>query len=200
MRLTVSRADLEEPAALGSALDAARGRGLRVLVRIDDAAWEPVEAWTGRLQALASAAEGRVDAWQLFGPEAAIAFDAREYAYLLKQARVALRAGGSEASIVSAPLGDDRGWAESLFAEDAGPYLDVVAAPDPATLKATVALRDRLQAARQERARRDQGACHAPRGLAARGTGVEDHHLRPAHDRLERVAHRRRARAVGFDR
>ncbi|HUD70829.1 MAG TPA: hypothetical protein VMQ62_02605, partial [Dongiaceae bacterium] len=144
VRLTAGRADLDDPTRLVAALDAARGRGLLVLVRLTDADWQPVEPWFARLQGLARAAGNRVDAWQFLGAGAPEWVEAREYSYLVKQARVAIRSGGSEAAIVSAPLPDDPGWIESIFAEDAGPYLDVLAASDPAALAAVVAARDRL--------------------------------------------------------
>src|SRR5262245_23030419 len=142
VRVTAGRAEIDDPGRLEPLLAEARARGLRVLVRIADADWEPMSAWFSRLQTFAQATGERVDAWQLFGP--GIDLPAREYAYLLKNARVALRAAGAEGLLVSLPLGGDTAWAETLFAEDAAPYLDVLAAADLDGYARAAALRDRL--------------------------------------------------------
>src|SRR5439155_3879303 len=72
---------------------------------------------------------------------------ARDYAYLLKHAAVAIRAANPRARIVSPALQpEDAGWLQDLYDQDAAPYLDVLAALDLASLGSVVDLRDRLDA------------------------------------------------------
>jgi len=143
--LTADRGTLESPPLIDPFIEAARARGLRVVVRIADAEWQPIGAWFGRVQAFAAAVGARVDAWQILGPEGA-ALAPREYAYVLKNARVALRAVGAQGEVVSLPLPGDAAWTEALFAEDAGPYIDIVAAADRDSFAAVAETRDRLHA------------------------------------------------------
>jgi len=143
--LDADRAILDDPALIDPVIESARVRGLRVVVRISDAEWQPISAWFTRLQGFAAAVGRRVDAWQILGPQGA-ALAPREYAYVLKNARVALRAGGAQGPIVSLPLPADASWTAALFAEDAGPYIDIVAAPDTGSFAAIAEMRDRLHA------------------------------------------------------
>ena len=143
--LTADRATLESPSLIDPVIESARARGLRVVVRIADAGWQPITAWFARVQAFAAAVGARVDAWQILGPEGAV-LAPREYAYVLKNARVALRAAGAQGEVVSLPLPGDVAWTEALFAEDAGPYIDVVAAADRISFEAVATIRDRLHA------------------------------------------------------
>ena len=138
------RADLDDPATLLALLDEARDRGLKTLVRLEQADHEPgTTAWTDRLLGFATALGERVDAYQLLGEEAA-GMTAKDYAFLLKNARVSIRAGGSNALIVSPPFDQvDESWPPQLFAEDAAPYLDVVAASHVTALEKLIELRDR---------------------------------------------------------
>jgi len=141
--LTADRATLESPSLLDPLIEAARARGLRVVVRIADAEWQPISAWFARVQAFAAAVGARAAAWQILGPEGA-ALAPREYAYVLKNARVALRAAGAQGDVLSLPLPDDSTWIETLFTEDAGPYIDIVAAADRRSFAAVAEIRDRL--------------------------------------------------------
>ena len=144
--LPAAEADLQVPGRLEPVLDEARQLGLRVVVRLLDEEWSPVEDWSARITSFAQAAGDRVEAYQLFGPDAA-KIPPRDYAFLLKNARVAVRAAGSKAPFLSAPLGAaDLAWAEALYEEDAAPYLDVVAAQDLDALEGVIALRDRRHA------------------------------------------------------
>lgn len=138
------RADLEDPAALTALLDEARGRGLKTLVRLEEADHEAGStAWTDRLLPFATALGDRVDAWQLLGEEAA-GMPAKDYAFLLKNARVSIRAGGSDAPVVSPPFDRvDEDWPAQLFAEDAAPYLDILSASHVTALEKTIAIRDK---------------------------------------------------------
>jgi len=143
---SVGQAEMEEPSRLDPLFDQARERGLRLVIRLLDEKWLSVADWSARIAAFAQSAGDRVDAYQLLGPDA-IRVPAREYAFLLKNARVAVRAAGSPALIVSAPLDTSSlSWAEDLFSEDAAPYLDVVAALDHRALDDVMALRDRRHA------------------------------------------------------
>ena len=142
--LTARRADLDDPAALTALLDEARGRGLKTLVRLEEADPQPgTTTWTDRLLPFAQALGERVDAYEVLGAEAK-GVAARDYAFLLKNARVSIRAGGSNAVIVSPPLDlFDDDWIFALFREDAAPYLDVLASSSVATLEQVMAARDR---------------------------------------------------------
>jgi hypothetical protein len=142
--LTARRADLDDPAPLTALLDEARGRGLKALVRLEEAEAEPgTTTWTDRLLPFAQALGDRVDAYELLGAEAK-GLAAKDYAFLLKNARVSIRAGGSNAVIVSPPLDlFDDDWIFQLFREDAAPYLDVIAATSVETLEQVMAARDR---------------------------------------------------------
>jgi hypothetical protein len=137
------RASLDDPSGLKALLEEARGRGLKTLVRLEEADGDAGgTAWTDRLLGFAAALGDRVDAYQLLGAEAG-QMAARDYAFLLKNARVSIRAGGSNAIIVSPPLDLlEKIWPDELFAEDAAPYLDVLAAADPATLDRTETVRE----------------------------------------------------------
>src|SRR5262245_38560800 len=90
LRVDAGRAAIEDPELVRPLLDEAGGRGLRVVLRITDMDWQPVDSWFERLQSFARAVGGRVEAWQLFGPEGAT-LTPQEYAYVVKNARVALR-------------------------------------------------------------------------------------------------------------
>jgi hypothetical protein len=142
----VDRDLIEHPEMLDPLFRDAASRGLEVVIRILDPDWEDAPAWSARLQAFAHALEQRPGAWQIFGPEAA-GMEPRQYAFLLKNARVAIRAGGSYAPIVSPPLAAESiVWGEHLFGEDAGPYLDVVAAAGMKDLQAVASFRERFHA------------------------------------------------------
>jgi hypothetical protein len=144
--LPVDRDLIENPQLLDPLFRDAASRGLEVVIRILDPDWEDAPAWSARLQAFARALEDRPTAWQIFGPEAA-GMEPRQYAFLLKNARVAIRAGGSYAPIVSPPLAAESiEWGEHLFGEDAGPYLDVVAAAGMKDLQAVASFRERFHA------------------------------------------------------
>ena len=143
--LTARRADLDDPAPLVALLDEARGRGLKILVRLEEADSQPgTTTWTDRLLPFAQTLGDRVDAYELLGAEAG-RLPARDYAFLLKNARVSIRAGGSEAPIVSPPLDlfEEKNWPDQLFAEDAAPYLDVLAASSVESLERVIGIRDR---------------------------------------------------------
>ena len=144
--LTARRADLDDPARLSALLDEARSRGLKTLVRLEEADAQPgTTTWTDRLLPFAQALGDRVDGYQVLAAEAKT-LAARDYAFLLKNARVSIRAGGSNAAIVSPPLDlFDEDWIFQLFAEDAAPYLDVIAATDVEALEKVAAVRDRRQ-------------------------------------------------------
>ena len=136
---------IEHPERLEALFRDAAARGLEVAIRIRDPDWEDAAAWSARLQGFSKALGERPAAWQIFGPEAA-GMEPRQYAYLLKYARVAIRAGGSYAPIVSPPLQDASiVWGEHLFAEDAAPYLDIIAAASMNDLQAVAGFRERVQ-------------------------------------------------------
>ena len=141
------RADVDDPAALTALLDEARGRGLKTLVRLEEADHETGStAWTDLLLGFATALGDRVDAYQLLGEEAG-GLTPKDYAFLLKNARVSIRAGGSNAVILSPPLDlVDESWPQQLFAEDAAPYLDILAASQVSALERIIALRDKRHA------------------------------------------------------
>lgn len=142
----VGRSEMEEPARLEPIFQAARARGLRVVVRVLDQEWQPIEEWSARLAAFVRATAGTVEAFQIFGPDAT-RMPAREYAYLLKNARVTIRAAGSGARIVGPPLDAAAlAWTEELFSEDAAPYLDVMAVSGLQALESLTALHDRRHA------------------------------------------------------
>jgi hypothetical protein len=142
----VDRDLIEHPELLDPLFRDAASRGLEVVIRILDPDWEDEAAWAARLQAFAHALEERPAAWQIFGPEAA-GMEPRQYAFLLKNARVAIRAGGSYAPVVSPPLAAESiVWGEHLFGEDAGPYLDVIAAAGMKDLQAVASFRERFHA------------------------------------------------------
>ena len=137
------RADIDNPAALEPLLAQARERGLRVVIRLLDTEWDPVAAWSARLLAFVRAVGDQAVAYQFLGPGADL-IPAQDYAFLLKNARVAIRAGGSWAPIVSAPFGaGDQAWADALFAADAAPYLDALAARSVDDLPAVEGVRER---------------------------------------------------------
>ena len=137
------RADLDDPAALVALLDEARGRSLKTLVRLEEADREAGTGWTDRLLGLATALGDRVDAYQLLGEEAG-RMPAKDYAFILKNARVSIRAAGSNAVILGPPFDLlDEAWPEQLFAEDAAPYLDVVSASHVTALERVMAVRDK---------------------------------------------------------
>ncbi len=137
------RAEIDNPAALEPVLAQARERGLRVVIRLLDTEWDPVAAWSARLLAFSRALGDQAVAYQFLGPGADL-IPAQDYAFLLKNARVAVRAGGSWAPIVSAPFGaGDQEWADALFAADAAPYLDVLAARSVDDLAAVENVRDK---------------------------------------------------------
>lgn len=141
--ITAGPAEIEGPSLLEPLLQQARERGLRVVLRLLGLDWQAIDDWSDRITAFAQQAGDRVDAYQILGPEA-VQVPARGYAYLLKNVRVAIRASGSRAAIVSPPLrASDGSWAEALFAEDAAPYLDALAAADLASLEAVISVRDR---------------------------------------------------------
>jgi hypothetical protein len=137
------RASLDDPSGLVALLEEARARGLKTLVRLEEAGRDAGgTAWTDRLLGFAAALGSRVDAYQVLGDEAG-QMSPRDYAFLLKNARVSIRAGGSNAVIVSPPLDLlEKIWPDQLFAEDAAPYLDVLAAADPATLDRAETVRE----------------------------------------------------------
>ncbi|HET8947140.1 MAG TPA: hypothetical protein VFQ07_09165 [Candidatus Polarisedimenticolia bacterium] len=142
--LTARRADLDDPAALLALLDEARSHGLKTLVRLEETDPQPgTTTWTDRLLPFAQALGDRVDGYQVLAAEMK-GMAPRDYAFLLKNARVSIRAGGSNAAIVSPPLDlFDDDWIFQLFAEDAAPYLDVIAATDVEVLERVAAIRDR---------------------------------------------------------
>jgi len=142
--LTARRPDLDDPATLLALLDEARSRGLKTLVRLEETDVRPgTTTWTDRLLPFAQALGDRVDGYQVLAAEVR-GMAARDYAFLLKNARVSIRAGGSNAAIVSPPMDlFDDDWIFQLFAEDAAPYLDVIAATDVEVLERVAAIRDR---------------------------------------------------------
>src|SRR6185295_18876391 len=142
--LTARRPDLDNPAALLALLDEARSRGLKTLVRLEEADPQPgTTTWTDRLLPFSQTLGDRVDGYQVLAAETK-GMAARDYAFLLKNARVSIRAGGSNAAIVSPPIDlFDDDWIFQLFAEDAAPYLDVIAATDVEVLERVAAIRDR---------------------------------------------------------
>ena len=136
-------AEIADPSLLEPLLQQARERGLWIVLRLQGLEWQSIDDWSDRITEFAQRVLDAVDAYQILGPEA-VQVPAREYAYLLKNARVAIRASGSRAAIVSPPLrASDGPWAEALFSEDAAPYLDALAAADLASLEAVIAVRDR---------------------------------------------------------
>src|SRR5262245_28881820 len=140
--VSVGRAEVENPGALEPILAQARDRGLRVVIRLLDTEWDPVALWTARLLAFARALGDQVVAYQFLGPGADL-IPPQDYAFLLKNARVAIRSGGSWAPIVSAPFGRaDEDWADQIFAADAGPYLDALAARNLDDLPAVESVRE----------------------------------------------------------
>jgi hypothetical protein len=142
----VRRGELDDPTLLDPLLQAAQARGLRIVVRILDQEWQPLEEWSARLAAFTNATAGKVDAFQILGPDAT-RMTAREYAYLLKNARVTIRAAGSVARIVGPPLdAASVAWTEELFTEDAAPYLDVMQVSGLQGLEALAPLHDRRHA------------------------------------------------------
>jgi hypothetical protein len=129
------RREIEDPSALEPILAEARARGLRVAIRLLDTEWDPLAAWSARLLAFARSLGDQVVAYQFLGPGVE-AIAGQDYAFMLKNARVAIRAGGSWVPIVSAPIGAaDATWAGQIFAADAAPYLDALAAVDLAALE-----------------------------------------------------------------
>jgi len=142
--LTARRSDLDDPATLLALLDEARSRGLKTLVRLQETDVQPgTTTWTDRLLPFAQTLGDRVDGYQVLSAEVK-GMAARDYAFLLKNARVSIRAGGSGAAIVSPPMDlFDDDWIFQLFAEDAAPYLDVIAATDVEVLERVAAVRDR---------------------------------------------------------
>jgi hypothetical protein len=142
---------LAAPERIDPALEAAAGAGLRIAVGIPLLGWEratpaEVDAWATRAGTFARHVAGRVAAYQVLErpvPDGR----ARDYAYLVKHAAVAIRAADPRARIVSAALlPEDAGWLQDLYDQDAAPYLDVLAARDLASLGAVADLRDRLDA------------------------------------------------------
>jgi hypothetical protein len=137
------RAEIDNPAALEPVLSQARERGLRVVIRLLDTEWEPMAPWSARLLAFVHAVGDQAVAYQFLGPGADL-IPAQDYAFLLKNARVAIRAGGSWAPIVSAPFGaGDEAWTQQLFAADAAPYLDALAARNVEDFAAVEGVRER---------------------------------------------------------
>jgi len=146
---------LEAPERLDGLLEAAAQHRLRVAVSISEEGWgdltarsaagaPPSDLWAERLGALARHAGGTVAAYQIF-EQPAERFGAADYAYLLKKAAVAVRAANPRARIVLGGLGrGDTSWLEELYARDAAPYLDILAARDLPSLAAILELRDRL--------------------------------------------------------
>jgi hypothetical protein len=146
--IPAGRADLLDPGRLDGVVREARDRGLRIVVRLVDDGWPageafPADDWIARSYALARRFGSGVEAYQIF--ERAATRDAKTYAFLLKRAAVILRAASPEARIVLGALGpeDDR-FATDLFALDAAPYVDVLAADGSAALTELRRLRDRL--------------------------------------------------------
>jgi hypothetical protein len=138
------RAEIENPAGLEPILAQAHERGLRVVIRLLDTEWEPLATWSARLLAFSRTLGDQVVAYQFLGPGADL-IPAQDYSFLLKNARVAIRSGGSWAPIVSAPFGAaDVAWAEQIFAADAGPYLDALAGRGVADFAAVESVRERL--------------------------------------------------------
>jgi hypothetical protein len=142
---------LADPERIDPALDAAAGAGLRTVVGISLPGWEratpaEVDAWAAKAGEFARHASGRVAAYQILErPDPG--GSPRAYAYLLKHAAVAIRAGEPRARIVSAALGpEDAAFIQQIYDEDAAPYLDIVAARDLASLGSVADLRDRLDA------------------------------------------------------
>ena len=90
--VSAGRAEIENPAALEPVLAQARERGLRVVIRLLDTEWDPIASWSARLLAFARAAGDQPVAFQFLGPGADL-IPAQEYAFLLKNARVAIRSG-----------------------------------------------------------------------------------------------------------
>ena len=142
---------LAAPERIDPVLDTAAAAGLRIAVGIPLPGWESsapaeVDAWAARAGIFARHAAGRVAAYQIL-ERGAPDGRARDYAYLLKHAAVAIRAADPRARVVSAGLGaEDAGWLQELYDQDAAPYLDVLAARDLASLSAVADLRDRLDA------------------------------------------------------
>jgi hypothetical protein len=155
--IPVRRSGLESPQALDAALAAANAAGLRVVVRLEDeepsalllppggtVAGLPVEDWIAKVGNFARRAGNNVSAYQIFTAPAR-GYSPRDYAYRLKRAAVAIRSAGHKVRIVSGALGaDDAEWTRRLFAADAAPYVDVLAAAGPSSLPAVLEMRDTL--------------------------------------------------------
>ena len=142
--IEAGREEMDDPARIDPMLEEARARGLRVVIRLLDVGAGAAADWPVRLLTFARAVGGRADAYQVLGPTAT-ASPPRDYAYDLKNARVAIRAADSSAAVVSAPLGPgDTAWARAMFDADAAPYLDAIAAATLGSLPATTALRDQV--------------------------------------------------------
>lgn len=154
--IRVGRADLENPGVLDAPFARADEKGLRIVARLEYEGWSPpaspeaarsdpqVEEWIAQVGALARRAGDRVYAYQILdAPAARLA--PRAYAYLLKRAAVAIRSAGRGGRIVSGGMrAEDGAWARELFAADAAPYLDVLAAADAASLSSVAEMRDAL--------------------------------------------------------
>src|SRR5437899_4790662 len=99
---------LAAPERIDPLLDAAAAASLRIAVGISLAGWErsapgEVDVWATRAGAFARHVGGRVAAYQIL-ERVAPDGRARDYAYLLKHAAVAIRAADPRARIVSAAL------------------------------------------------------------------------------------------------
>ncbi|HYU57373.1 MAG TPA: cellulase family glycosylhydrolase [Actinomycetota bacterium] len=140
-------------ARLGSTVDAARARGLRVLVVVfatpQWASGGPVESAGPPLDAagygrflgfLASRYRGRVDAWQVWnepnestffdadGEASFSAVDAAAYATLLRRAAPAVRRGDPDALVVlGGPSYNNVPWLELIYAQGVRGLFDVMA-------------------------------------------------------------------------
>ncbi|MCB1008215.1 MAG: hypothetical protein KDB94_04885 [Acidobacteria bacterium] len=89
-----------------------------------------VEALEQELEAAATLAASRPEriryeiAWTPAGADEATPPSAREYAYLVKRAAVALSGVDPDARILAGPLPADASWLEELYGEETAAYLD----------------------------------------------------------------------------
>jgi hypothetical protein len=98
--------------------------------------------------------------WSPANGEAGTAMSAKEYAFLIKRASVAVTGEDPDAQVVSAPLPTDPAWLTELYGEDVAAYLDAVA------LGASIDGFAALDTARQTLAELDPGKPLVLDGLA----------------------------------
>jgi hypothetical protein len=140
--------------ALDERLAAFDRLAIPIVLAIEDAAIaaDAAPRWRDLARDVARRYATRVAAYQVEVPAGAARPSARDYAFILRTAAVAMRAVDPRARIAQASVGpDDVVWQRALFAEDTDAFVDIVAvrAPDSdvaSTISALAPLRSLIRA------------------------------------------------------